>query len=264
MTHLSHPDRHMLIIISDEAGVQFIVKLLEDDWTTFRPKWKWLCQHFDRYPSHSRCSKTHYWWPNNWRWSIRGIQVRPACRQKTKGPVPWRRRGCCSMSLSDIRNKTSASNWNNVTLQAGKNIIICSRGPGGREPPSPDERCPFPHTRPIPLGARQRRRDIGKDEQSCSGQADAGLTSRNDPWAFCYHNWWHESGSEDEGQWPDILSTCRPSTDAHPTCRSQESQFRCGLRYVSRTLDQERRDIEQEYFSNQGAMWPDPAVEKVS
>ncbi len=38
MTHLSHPDRHMLRIISDEARVQFIVKLLEDDWMTFRPK----------------------------------------------------------------------------------------------------------------------------------------------------------------------------------------------------------------------------------
>ena len=38
MTHLSHPDRHMIRIISDEAGVQFIVKLLEDGWTTFRPK----------------------------------------------------------------------------------------------------------------------------------------------------------------------------------------------------------------------------------
>ena len=38
MTHLSHPDRHMLRIISDEADVQFSVKLLEDVWTTFRPK----------------------------------------------------------------------------------------------------------------------------------------------------------------------------------------------------------------------------------
>ena len=37
MTHLSHPDRHMLRIISDEADVQFSVKLLEDVWTTFRP-----------------------------------------------------------------------------------------------------------------------------------------------------------------------------------------------------------------------------------
>ena len=38
MTNLSHPDQHMLRIISDEADVQFIVKLLEDDWTTCRPK----------------------------------------------------------------------------------------------------------------------------------------------------------------------------------------------------------------------------------
>ena len=37
MTHLSHPDRHMLRIISDEADVQFIAKLLEDDWTPFDP-----------------------------------------------------------------------------------------------------------------------------------------------------------------------------------------------------------------------------------
>ena len=37
MTHISHPDRHMLRIISDEADVQFSVKLLEDDWNTFDP-----------------------------------------------------------------------------------------------------------------------------------------------------------------------------------------------------------------------------------
>ena len=37
MTHLSHLDRHMVRIFSDDAGVQFIVKLLEDDWTTFDP-----------------------------------------------------------------------------------------------------------------------------------------------------------------------------------------------------------------------------------
>ena len=114
----------------------------------------------------------------NCHWSIRGIQVRPACRQNIKGPVPWRRRCCYSRSFSDIRKKT----------------------------------------------------------------------------------WWHESGSEDEGQWPDLLSTCRLSTDAHPTRRSQESQNRCGLRYVSRRFDQERRDIEQEYVSNHGAMSPDPAM----
>ena len=36
----------------------------------------------------------------------------------------------------------------------GSQESICSRGPGGREPPSPDERCPFPHTRAIPLAAR--------------------------------------------------------------------------------------------------------------
>ena len=58
---------------------------------------------------------------------------------------------------------------------------ICSRGPGGREPPSPDERCPFPHIRAILLGARQWRRNIEKGEQSRSGQAEAGLTSINDP-----------------------------------------------------------------------------------
>ena len=36
------------------------------------------------------------------------------------------------------------------------------------------------------------------------------------------------------------------------------------VRYVSRRLDQERRDIEHEYFSNHGAMSPDPAMDKVS
>ena len=89
-------------------------------------------------------------------------------------------------SFSDIRKKTFASNSNNAILHAGRNLF-CSRGPGGKEPPSPDERCAFPHTRAIPLGARQRIRDIEKDEQSCSGQAEAGLTIRDDPRAFCYH-----------------------------------------------------------------------------
>ena len=114
----------MLRIISDEAGGQFIVKLLEDDWTTFRPKWKWLCQDFVIYPSPSRCSNAHSWWlKKNWFWSIRGIQVRPACRQNTKGPVPWRRRGCCSRLFSDIRKKITTSNWNNDTLQARRNLF---------------------------------------------------------------------------------------------------------------------------------------------
>ena len=45
---------------------------------------------------------------------------------------------------------------------------------------------------------------------------------------------------------------------------SQESQNRCALRCVLRRLDEERRDIEQEYFSNHGAVSLDPAVEKVS
>ena len=45
---------------------------------------------------------------------------------------------------------------------------------------------------------------------------------------------------------------------------SQESQNRCALRCDLRRLDQERRDIEHEYFSNHGAMSPDPAMEKVS
>ena len=38
MTHISHLDRHMSRIISDDADVQSIVKLLEDVWTTFPPK----------------------------------------------------------------------------------------------------------------------------------------------------------------------------------------------------------------------------------
>ena len=42
---------------------------------------------------------------------------------------------------------------------------ICPHGPGGREPPSPDERCPFPHRRAVPLGARQWGLEIEKDEQ---------------------------------------------------------------------------------------------------
>ena len=47
----------------------------------------------------------------------------------------------------------------------------------------------------------------------------AGVTSRNHPWAYCYNHWRHESGSEDEGQWPNVLSTCRLSNDSHPTWR---------------------------------------------
>ena len=97
---------------------------------------------------------------------------------------------------------------------------ICPVGPDRKQPPSPDERCPFPSTRVITVIARQRGRDDEKDKQSCSGQGEAGLTSRDHPWAYCYNHWWHESRSEDEEQWPAILSTCGRSTDSHPTWRS--------------------------------------------
>ena len=46
---------------------------------------------------------------------------------------------------------------------------ICPHGPCDREPPSPDERSPFPPTRTIAMGARQWRRYNEKDKQSCSG-----------------------------------------------------------------------------------------------
>ncbi len=49
---------------------------------------------------------------------------------------------------------------------------ICPHGPGGREPPSPDERCPFPHSRAVPLGARQWGLDIEKDEHPSVTIAD--------------------------------------------------------------------------------------------
>ena len=49
---------------------------------------------------------------------------------------------------------------------------ICPHGPGGREPPSPDERCPFPHRRAVPLGARQWGLDIEKDEHPSVTIAD--------------------------------------------------------------------------------------------
>ena len=50
--------------------------------------------------------------------------------------------------------------------------------------------------------------------------------------SMSYLHWWHMSGSEDEGQWPDIISTCKRSTNSYPsTWRSQESRNRCGIRY---------------------------------
>ena len=64
----------------------------------------------------------------------------------------------------------------------------------------------------------------------------------------------------------DILSTCRLRTDSHITRRSQESHNRCGIRYTTRRLDQERGYIEQgvtyrNAVPKHGAMSPDPAVE---
>ena len=57
MSHLSHPDLLMPRITRDEADVQSIEKLLEDDWTNPFDQNETECQHFDRYLVSSRCSK---------------------------------------------------------------------------------------------------------------------------------------------------------------------------------------------------------------
>ena len=93
---------------------------------------------------------------------------------------------------------------------------------------------------PMEMGQWERRTKL-----LWLGVGKGGVTSIKHPWALFNNNWWHDSGSEDEGQWPDVRSTCRVTTDSHPSWRSRESQNRCGLRCVSRRLYQERREIEQ-------------------
>ena len=112
----------------------------------FRPKWKLVCQYFDRYPGPSRCSKGHTWCAQIWHGSIRRIQARPAGRRKTKGSVPWQNNEEEAEDMfrypkenfcKQLKQRHS-TRWQEST---------CSHGPGGRKPPSPDERCPFLPTR---------------------------------------------------------------------------------------------------------------------
>ena len=79
ISYLSHPNLHMPRITRDEADVQPIVTLLEDDWTN----------HFDPNESEFVSISTGTLAPpdvagtslmrkKNWHGSIRGIQARPA------------------------------------------------------------------------------------------------------------------------------------------------------------------------------------------
>ena len=87
--------------------------------------------------------------------------MRPACRQNKKSSSSMTKKRL----LLNVVLRYPKEDFCKQLKQChstGWQEYICSRGPGGREPPSPDERCPFPHTRPIRLGARQWRRTLRK------------------------------------------------------------------------------------------------------
>ena len=126
MSHLSHPDLHMPRITRDEAAVQSILKLLEDDWTN----------HFDPNESKFVRISTGTLAPTD---VARGIldahKIGMAAygefkRDRLEDEMPkaqfhdkiTKKR---LKTFSDIRNKTStsASNSHNVILQADRNLF---------------------------------------------------------------------------------------------------------------------------------------------
>ena len=170
MSHLSHPGMHMPRITRDEADVQSIVKLLEDDWTNpFDP-------NESKFVSISTGTLAP---PGVSRYILDAHNIGMAVygefkRDRHEDEIPkaqfhdkiTEKR---LTTFSDIRKKTSASNSNNVILQADRNLfahmVLVTESRHLRMSDVPSH----------PLGslpwapANQWRRDIEKDEQSCSG-----------------------------------------------------------------------------------------------
>ena len=124
MSHLSHPDLHMPRLTRDEADVQSIVQLLEDDWTNpFDPN---ECE----FVSISTGTLAP---PDVARDILDAHKIGMAAyeefkRDRLEDEVPKAQfhDKITKMRLktfSDIRKKTSATNSNNVILQADRNLF---------------------------------------------------------------------------------------------------------------------------------------------
>ncbi len=121
MSHLSHPDMH---ITRDEADVQSIVKLLDDDWTN----------SFDPNESEFVSISTGTLAPPDVARDILGaLKFGIAAYEEFKRDQLEDERPNAQFhdkitkkrlnTFSDIRKKTSASNSNNVILQADRNLF---------------------------------------------------------------------------------------------------------------------------------------------
>ena len=200
------------------------------------------------YSDPCRCSKGHPWCAQIWHGSMRGIQARLAWRRKTKGSAPWQND---EEEAEDVFRypKEDFCKQHKQRHSTTWHTYICPHGPAWWQRaaisglamsliPTHSGHCRGGSS--LEIGQWERRTNLlwpGSLRGTCS--------SRKHPWAFCYNQWWYESGSGDEGQWPDILSNCWLSTKSYPTWMSQESQNRRGLRYALSRLDLERREIEQ-------------------
>lgn len=147
-------------------------------------------------------------------------------------------------TFSDVRKKPSTSNPNKVIWQADRrliaHIVLVAE--------SRHLKMSDVLSHPLgPLLWAQWRWDTSKNKQSCSGQGarEAGPTSGAHPWAVCYHHWLDEPVSEDEGKWPNLLSTGRLSLDSNPTWRGQKPENWCSLWCISGWFNQECREREQ-------------------
>ena len=174
MSHLSHQDPHVPRITRDEADVQSIVKLLEDDWTNPFDQMKVSLSAFrhvarDIHDAH-KIGMAAY-----------GEFTRDRLEDET--PKAQFHDKITKKRLETRYPKEDFCKQFKQRHSTSRNESICPYGPCGRETPSPDERCPFPPTRTIVMGARQWRRDNKKYEQRCSGYGvgKAGVTSRNHP-----------------------------------------------------------------------------------
>ena len=270
MSHLSHPDLHMPRITRDEADVQSILKLLEDDWTN----------HFD--PNESEfvsISTGTLAPPDATRGILDGHKIGMAAygefkRDRLEDEMPkaqfhdkiTKKR---LKTFSDIRKKksTSASNSNNVILQTDRNIfthmVIVAESRHLRM----SDVLSHP-LGPLPWVLANGDGTMKKMNKSALARE---LEKQVLP---------AETIPEPSATIIDGMSLVQKMKGNDQTfAQLAESALthilhegvmsRCGLRYVSRRLDHERREIKQwEHYRNtvpkHGARSPDPAMWKVS
>ena len=183
MSHLSHPDLLIPRITRDEADVQSIEKLLEDDWTN----------PFDQNETEFVSISTGTLSPPDVARDLLdahkiGTEAYEAFRRhrledetpKTQFHDKLTKKRL--KTFSDIRKKPSTKNPNKVILQADRKLfahmVLVAES----------SHIQMSDVLSQPLGPW--RRDAEKDKQSCSGQGarEAGLTSREYLYAVCYNH----------------------------------------------------------------------------